>query len=288
MGNMYTTEVQWGGSAAPWHNNGVFVIGGRDGQRPVGLWATSTDDGMTLTGEMQYGKSSAWPGGEGRVGFRATNIGGSAYRTEIQWGGASAPWHPNGDFVLGGRDAQRPVSLQIASTDDGETFTGTMTYGKSATWPAGEGAVGFRARRVDDSPVYRLFLAKTGDHLYTVSRDEADLRRREGWADEGVAFTLAAAAGPDRKLLYRLFSTRGAAHLLTSDPDEVRTLTAEGWIPEGTVGYVQGSSGVEIHRLDAVNQGVIIDVVVTTNAAERDKLKAAGWILRPSPGRALK
>lgn len=147
-GNQYQTEAQWGGTSAPWHPNGVFTIGGREGQRAVGLWAKSSDEGVTFTGEMQYGKSSTWPDGEGRVGFKARQIKGNLYKTEVQWGGTTAEWHDNGVFVIGGRDGQRCVNIQISSADGGESFTGQMQYGKSRQWPSGEGLIGLRAKRI--------------------------------------------------------------------------------------------------------------------------------------------
>ncbi len=139
MSNKYDTEVQWGGDAAPWHPNGVFVIGGRDNQRAVGLWASSDDGGQSFRGMMRYA-------GEGNLGFRATNVGGNTYRTEVQWGGDAAPWHANGEFVIGGRDNQRCVKIEIESGDDGVSFHGIMVY-------SGEGPIGLRARQVSDPVV---------------------------------------------------------------------------------------------------------------------------------------
>jgi hypothetical protein len=42
--------------------------------------------------------------------------------------------------VLGGRDNQQVVAIEIKSGDGGKSFTGTMTY-------AGEGPIGFKAQR---------------------------------------------------------------------------------------------------------------------------------------------
>ncbi|MEZ1320472.1 hypothetical protein QIW46_03850 [Pseudomonas fluorescens] len=54
----------------------------------------------------------------------------SKYAVANQWGGSSAPWHPGGTWVLGGRDNQNVVAIEINSRDDGKTFTGTMTYAR--------------------------------------------------------------------------------------------------------------------------------------------------------------
>lgn len=66
------------------------------------------------------------------------------YTVENQWGGKFAPWHPGGTWVLGARDNQNVVEINIASNDNGQTFTGTMTY-------AGEGPIGFRAQRTSQN-----------------------------------------------------------------------------------------------------------------------------------------
>ncbi len=137
--NGYRTEVQWGGSSAPWHQNGIFVLGGRDGQRAVGLHISSDDGGKSFSGTMRYGTGNPdFPQGEGKIGFKASLLHDNTYATQVQWGGSSAPWHDNGVFVIGGRSNQRAVKLETESSDDGKTFSGTMTY-------AGEGPIGFKA-----------------------------------------------------------------------------------------------------------------------------------------------
>lgn len=127
--NNYATQNQWGGSSAPWHNGGTWVIGARNNQHVVEVNATSTDGGATLTGSMTYA-------GEGPIGFIATLVGNNTYQVQNQWGGSSAPWHPGGAWLMGCRPNQNVVALNISSTDGGQTLNGTMTY-------AGEGPIGF-------------------------------------------------------------------------------------------------------------------------------------------------
>jgi uncharacterized protein (DUF697 family) len=129
----YVIENQWGGSAAPWHPGGMWMIGGRSGQPVVAIDVTSPDDGATLTGTMVYR-------GEGPIGFRGRATGRNNYIVENQWGGGSAPWHPGGTWVLGNRDNQPVVAINVTSPDDGATLTGTMVY-------KGEGPIGFKGRR---------------------------------------------------------------------------------------------------------------------------------------------
>jgi uncharacterized repeat protein (TIGR01451 family) len=129
--NLYNVENQWGGDDAPWSPDGVWVIGGRADQRVVALTATSYDGGENLVGAMTYA-------GENSIGFRATRSAPNTYAVETQWGGDDAPWTPDGVWVLGNRDEQSVVDINIASEDGGSTLAGAITYD-------GEGPSGFRA-----------------------------------------------------------------------------------------------------------------------------------------------
>jgi hypothetical protein len=62
----------------------------------------------------------------------------SKYAVENQWGGNSAPWHPGGEWVIGGRDSQNVVALSVKSEDGGLTLSGTNT-------DIDEGPIGFRS-----------------------------------------------------------------------------------------------------------------------------------------------
>lgn len=128
--NNYSVENQWGGSNAPWHPGGQWVIGFRSGQNVVALNVSSEDGGNTLTGTMTYA-------GEGPIGFRGSISAGDAYRVENQWGGSKAPWHQGGQWALGARANQKVVAIDISSDDNGKTLTGTMNY-------SGEGPIGFK------------------------------------------------------------------------------------------------------------------------------------------------
>lgn len=61
---LYSVKNQWGGSSAPWHEGGKWVIGGRPNQDVIALNVKSEDGGKTLTGTMIYR-------GEGPIGFSA-------------------------------------------------------------------------------------------------------------------------------------------------------------------------------------------------------------------------
>ncbi|WP_026795545.1 MULTISPECIES: hypothetical protein [Planktothrix] len=127
---LYNVENQWGGSSAPWNEGGQWEIGSRSDQNVVAINVESGDDGQTLNGTITYA-------GEGPIGFRATLLGNNSYEVENQWGGDSAPWHSGGNWILGSRENQNVVAINVESGDDGQTLNGTITY-------AGEGPIGFK------------------------------------------------------------------------------------------------------------------------------------------------
>ncbi len=61
--NNYQVENQWGGSSAPWHPGGLWIIGYRADQNVVAMKVVSSDSGATLNGTMTYN-------GEGPIGFK--------------------------------------------------------------------------------------------------------------------------------------------------------------------------------------------------------------------------
>jgi hypothetical protein len=95
---------------------------------------TSNDEGKSLFGVMTYA-------GEGPIGFKATATLNQHVNTYVQWGGNSAPWHNNGVIVLSSRQPQEINSIDIASQDNGQTFSGEVVYD-------GEGPIGFMARLI--------------------------------------------------------------------------------------------------------------------------------------------
>ncbi|HAO15637.1 MAG TPA: lectin ESA-2 [Tenacibaculum sp.] len=100
---------------------GVFVLGARDRQHPVSLDMDSEDNGKTLLGTMTYEN-------EGVIGVKAIHVMGNVYSVQNQWNGEVSPWHPGGCFIIGGRVAQRVIEIQITSKDEGQNFSGEITY----------------------------------------------------------------------------------------------------------------------------------------------------------------
>jgi hypothetical protein len=65
MANTYEVENQWGGSSAPWHPGGQWVIGCRGSQGVVAVKAKGDESG--LEGTMTYA-------GEGPIGLKLSKI----------------------------------------------------------------------------------------------------------------------------------------------------------------------------------------------------------------------
>ena len=72
------------------------------------------------------------------LGFKAKRVAQNRYEVQNQWGGNDAPWHPGGEWVIGGRDNQSVVALNVKSNDGGKSLDGTNTYDN-------EGPIGFRS-----------------------------------------------------------------------------------------------------------------------------------------------
>jgi hypothetical protein len=132
--NTYVVENQWGGTSAPWHPGGTWLMGSRGSQNVVAVDITSSDDGDTLNGAMTYA-------GEGPIAFKSEAMDGGVYDVENQWGGTSSPWNPGGVWVMGCRAEQNVIAVAITADDGGGSLQGTMTY-------LGEGPIGFRGAQI--------------------------------------------------------------------------------------------------------------------------------------------
>ena len=133
--NLFQVNNQWGDPTDPWHNGGIWVIGGRSGQPIIALHVSSNDNGKTLLGTMTYK-------GEDPIGFKASLTETNTYVVKNQWGGNSAPWHLGGTWLIGCRKNQNVVAINITSSDHGMTLNGTMTY-------KGEGIISFKGKAIN-------------------------------------------------------------------------------------------------------------------------------------------
>ena len=125
-----TVSNQWGGSSAPWNPAGTWTLGNRPAQEVQAIHIKSNDNGKTFSGTMTYIN-------EGPIGFKATWISENNYAVQNQWGGNYAPWHDGGRWVIGDRNGQRIIAVDVDKNSSGE-LVGTAHY-------QNEGPIGFKA-----------------------------------------------------------------------------------------------------------------------------------------------
>ncbi len=62
------------------------------------------------------------------------------YQVKNQWGNDATTWHPDGVWTLGSNNNKEVASIDIASTDNGKSYKGTVTY-------LGDAPIAFRANK---------------------------------------------------------------------------------------------------------------------------------------------
>ena len=103
----------------------------------------SPDGGNTLTGSVQFVNAD-------QVTYYGSLNGGNAgsnVNSRYQTNSSSSVYTPGGRWVIGARDAQHVISLDLSSSDNGNSLQGSMTY-------AGEGPIGFTAARKNELVAY--------------------------------------------------------------------------------------------------------------------------------------
>ena len=123
-------------------------------------------------------------------------------------------------------------------------------------------------------PVYRLYAASTGEHLYTTDFNEVSvLTSKYNWTYEGTAWYAPKTGVP----VYRLFNAGLNNHLYTSDTNEVSVLTSEhGWVADNNGNPLFYSGGtVNIYRL--YNEPLNGMHLLSTDENEYNTLPDYGW-----------
>ena len=92
-------------------------------------------------------------------------------------------------------------------------------------------------------PVYRLYNAPCGQHLYTQSKNEYNVLQKMGWSGEDIAFEV----GSTGSRVYRLFNPNDGQHFLTANLHEAQVCYDNGWDFEG-VAFLSGGK-VPVWRL---------------------------------------
>jgi hypothetical protein len=100
-------------------------------------------------------------------------------------------------------------------------------------------------------PVYRLYNAGNGEHLYTADTNEVKTLSGLGWSNEGICWY-----GADGgNAIYRFYLRAGDSHLYTNDPVEIANIKQYGWVQDGVV---NGNATPIFYSLpdDVANSGI--------------------------------
>lgn len=117
--------------------------------------------------------------------------------------------------------------------------------------------------------VYRLYNEFTGDHFFTMDKNEYGKLCADGWKGENVAWV---APGSGNKV-YRMYNPYSGQHHWTVSLHEAQTLWDLMWEFEGLAWY-SGKDGLAVWRLFNPNNGLHM---YTTSNEEHKSLVKAGW-----------
>lgn len=120
-----------------------------------------------------------------------------------------------------------------------------------------------------ENSVYRLYNQASGDHLYTLSHDEAVACQKNGWKYESVGWV----APKDGELVMRLCNPFNGMHHYTANTGEIEGLKKLGWKLEGAAFRSGGKNPV--YRMYNPNGG---EHIFTASAKEHADLSNAGWV----------
>ncbi len=124
--------------------------------------------------------------------------------------------------------------------------------------------------------VYRAYNPNSGDHLYTMSKDEFNYVVDKGWKNEAVAY-----AGYDWSTvpIYRIYNPNSGEHMFTTSQDEYFALYEATWIPEGiSFGAAEQTMNTQaVYRAFNPNAKGPGSHLFTKNASEIQHLVNLGW-----------
>lgn len=122
-------------------------------------------------------------------------------------------------------------------------------------------------------PMFRMYNAYTGEHLYTANQDERAALVPLGWVYEGVGWQAPASGNP----VYRLYNPNTGLHFYTLGKDEHDSLVKLGWASEG-IGWYSCSqddqAAIAVYRQYNPVEG---GHNYTTDADEASALVELGW-----------
>lgn len=121
--------------------------------------------------------------------------------------------------------------------------------------------------------VYRLYNPNSGEHFFTVNKEESDWLTSLGWKYEGIAWY---APGKKENPVYRVYNPNAGDHHYTLDAAEKDWLVSLGWKDEGIAFYSPEQGGTAINRVYNPN-AVAGSHFFTQNTGEYNYLDSIGW-----------
>ncbi len=163
------------------------------------------------------------------------------------------------------------LNAGYADTNAGEYV---LKDGDSIIWRYGASKMG-ESLTLDEftKSMFRLYNPNSGEHFYTMSKDEKDNLVKLGWNDENIGWTAPLASTVP---VYRLYNANGGEHHYTMDKSERDNLVSVGWNDEGIGWYSDANESVKLYREYNPNQ-FANNHNYTTDKAEHDHLISLGW-----------
>ncbi len=118
----------WGNLAGKWLDFGALKIDGTLKKSLVSLKISSKDEKISSEDEDNVLVGKAAYSGEGVADFEARWIEKNCYEVTHELNGKVSERHPNGRWILGGRDHKMIDRFDITSDDNGRSFTGELQY----------------------------------------------------------------------------------------------------------------------------------------------------------------
>jgi hypothetical protein len=174
---------------------------------------------------------------------------------ESSWRSVSEPGRTtNHALRLTGLEPGRHVEWQILMQDGEVRTSGHFRATAYAPPPPPSRRGGYKP----NAPVYRADNPSTGQHLYTLDRNEiAYVVEKQGWTSAGTAGYIAPTPKFGHVAVFRLYISNGD-HFYTTSMEERDTLLNQGADDEGVVGYILSAprqGAYALHRLVSTKNG---------------------------------
>lgn len=165
-----------------------------------------------------------------------------------------------GKFILASHEYGR-LSM-VSAPDDAPPFSSSVLVSAGIE------------NRGTSCAAWRLYNPYSGEHLYTVLRDEKDVLTQKGWKAEAIGWF-----SPTRGLsVYRMYNPNSGEHHYTISEKEKNELSRVGWKSEGAAFYGrQSESGIPVYRLYNPKADNAASHHYTTSKVEAERLQKDGW-----------